>query len=166
MAASGETWEILGAVSEIFRGGMVRSEGLIEIVPPGHLHDNRAEQADKAEPLRSEMRGLLRTWQDRLLKIIVNPAMIAAWIFGVWMIGIHMFEYGEGWGFLLQPWMIAKLAGVVALSAWHGFLAGELKRIEAGTSGRTGKFWRMTNEIPFVIAVVMVLSVTTQWTFG
>jgi putative membrane protein len=43
------------------------------------------------------------------------------------MIGIHIFEYGEGWGFLAQPWMVAKLAGVIALSGWHGFLAGELQ---------------------------------------
>lgn len=130
------------------------------------LYAYDAEQADKAEPLRSEMRALLRTWQIRLLKIIVNPAMTAAWIFGVWMIGIHIFEYGEGWDFLARPWMVAKLAGVFALSAWHGFLSRELKRIHAGTSVRSGRFWRMTNEIPFVIAVVMVLSVTTQWTFG
>lgn len=130
------------------------------------LYAYDAEQADKAEPLRSEMRDLLRTWQQRLLRIIINPAMTAAWIFGVWMIGIHMFEYGAGWAFLAQPWMVAKLAGVFALSAWHGFLAGERKRILAGTSTRTGRFWRMTNEIPFVIAIVMVLSVTTQWTFG
>ena len=130
------------------------------------LYAYDAEQAAKAEPLRSEMRGLLRTWQQRLLKIIINPAMTLAWVFGVWLIGIHMFEYGEGWSFLAQPWMVAKLAGVIALSGWHGFLAGELKRIHAGTSTRTGRFWRMTNEIPFVIAIVMVLSVTTQWTFG
>ena len=130
------------------------------------LYAYDAEQAGMAEPLRSEMRGLLRTWQQRLLKIIINPAMTLAWVFGVWLIGIHMFEYGEGWSFLAQPWMVAKLAGVIALSGWHGFLAGELKRIQAGTSTRTGRFWRMTNEIPFVIAIVMVLSVTTQWTFG
>ena len=130
------------------------------------LYAYDAEQAAKAEPLRSEMRSLLRTWQQRLLKIIINPAMTLAWVFGVWLIGIHMFEYGEGWSFLAQPWMVAKLAGVIALSGWHGFLAGELKRIHAGISTRTGRFWRMTNEIPFVIAIVMVLSVTTQWTFG
>ncbi|RZJ05651.1 MAG: CopD family protein [Brevundimonas sp.] len=130
------------------------------------LYAYDAEQADKAEPLRSEMRGLLRTWQQRLLKIIINPAMTLAWVFGVWMIAIHVYGFGEGWGFLAQPWMIAKLAGVVGLSWWHGFLARELRLIHADASVRTGKFWRMTNEIPFLIAIVMVLSVTTQWTFG
>ncbi len=128
------------------------------------LYAYDAEQGVKAEPLRGEMRGLLRLWQTRLLKIIVNPAMTAAWIFGGWLIWID--GTARGWDFLLQPWMLAKLAGVVALSGWHGFLAGERKRIHAGTSVRTGRFWRMTNEIPFVIAVVMVLSVTTEWTFG
>lgn len=128
------------------------------------LYAYDAEQADRAEPLRGEMRGLLRLWQTRLLKIIVNPAMIAAWIFGAWLIWID--GTARGWDFLLQPWMLAKLAGVVALSGWHGFLAAERKRIHGGVSTRSGRFWRMTNEIPFVIAVIMVISVTTEWTFG
>ena len=128
------------------------------------LYAYDAEQADKLEPLRSEMRDLLRLWQTRLLRIIVNPAMTAAWIFGGWLIWID--GTARGWDFLLQPWMIAKLAGVLALSAWHGFLAGERRRIHAGTSTKSGRFWRMTNEIPFLIAVVMVVSVTTEWTFG
>jgi len=130
------------------------------------LYAYDAEQAGKAEPLRSEMQTLLRTWQQRLLKIIINPAMILAWVFGVWMIAIHIYGFGEGWGFRALPWMATKRLAGVALSGWHGFLSGELKRIAAGTSTRTGRFWRMTNEIPFVIAIVAVLSVTTQWTFG
>jgi len=52
------------------------------------------------------------------------------------------------------------------LSGWHGFLAAQRKKIAAGTSKYSGKFWRMTNEVPFVLAIVMVLSVTTEWTFG
>jgi putative membrane protein len=128
------------------------------------LYAYDAEQADKPEPLRTEMRTLLRTWQGRLLKIIVNPAMTAAWVFGGWLIWLD--GTGRGWDFLAQPWMIAKLLGVVALSGWHGFLAGEYRRIQAGTSTKSGRFWRMTNEIPFLIAIVMVLSVTTEWTFG
>ena len=39
------------------------------------------------------------------------------------------------------------------------------RKIAAGTSTRTGRFWRMTNEIPFLLAIIMVLSVTTEWTF-
>ncbi|WP_298745891.1 CopD family protein [uncultured Brevundimonas sp.] len=130
------------------------------------LYAYDAEQSGKAEPLRSEMQGLLRLWQRRLLKIIINPSMTAAWLFGVWMILIHVYGFGQGWGFVVQPWMATKLLAVVALSGWHGFLAGELRRIHAGTSVRSGRFWRMTNEIPFLIAVVAVLSVTTEWTLG
>lgn len=128
------------------------------------LYAYDAEQADKAEPLRSEMRSLLRAWQIRLIRIILGPAMALAWVFGVWLIGLQV--QSQGWGFLAQAWMAAKLAGVVALTGWHGYLSAEFRRVQAGTSVRTGKFWRMTNEIPFVIAIVMVLSVTTQWTFG
>lgn len=130
------------------------------------LYAYDAEQADKAEPLRSEMRGLLRTWQQRLLKIIINPAMVAAWVFGVWLIGIHIYDYGEGWSFLARPWIALKLLAVVAISGWHGFLAGEFRRIQAGTSVRSGRFWRMTNEIPFLLAIIAVLSVTTEWTLS
>ncbi len=127
------------------------------------LYAYDAEQATKAEPLRGEMRALLRLWQVRLLKIILNPAMILAWVFGLWL--IHLDVQARGAGFLAEPWMIAKLVGVFLLSGWHGFLSAERKRILAGTSKKTSRFWRMTNEVPFLLAIVMVLSVTTEWTF-
>jgi putative membrane protein len=129
------------------------------------LYAYDAEQADKAEPLRSEMQTLLRLWQIRLLRIIINPAMILSLVFGGWLLWIRSGE-GADWSVVHQPWMVAKLAGVLALLGWHGFLAAERRRIEAGISIRSGRFWRMTNEIPFVIAIVMVLSVTTEWTLG
>lgn len=125
------------------------------------LYAYDAEQAAKPEPLRSEMQDLLRTWQTRLLRIIVNPAMILAWGFGLWL--IHIDVQARGWGFLLEPWMATKLAGVILLTAWHGFLAGQRRKIAAGNSTRSARFWRMTNEVPFLLAIVMVLSVTTEW---
>ena len=128
------------------------------------LYAYDAEQADKPEPLRSEMRALLRTWQGRLLKIILEPAMGLAWVFGGWLIYLQV--DAQGWGFLAQPWMVTKLIGVFLLSGWHGYLSAERRRIVAGTSVRSGRFWRMTNEIPFLLAIIMVLSVTTEWTFG
>ena len=129
------------------------------------LYAYDAEQNAKPEPLRSEMLGLLRLWQTRLLRIIVNPAMILAFVFGGWLLWLRSGE-GADWGFAHQPWMVAKLAGVLLLSDWHGFLAGQRKKIAAGTSKYSARFWRMTNEIPFVIAIVMVLSVTMEWTLG
>ncbi len=125
------------------------------------LYAYDAEQQGKAEPLRGEMQSLLRAWQTRLIKIILNPAMALSWILGLWL--IHLGVQARGAGFLAEPWMIAKLAGVLLLSGWHGYLSAEKKRIAAGTSVRTGKFWRLTNEVPFVLAIVMVLSVTTEW---
>ncbi len=127
------------------------------------LYAYDAEQADKPEPLRSEMRSLLRVWQGRLLRIILRPAMFAAFGFGLWLIWLNAETFGRGWGFLLEPWMAAKLIGVIALAGWQGVLEAEQRRIHAGTSTRTGRFWRMTNEIPFVLATIMVLSVTLEW---
>lgn len=128
------------------------------------LYAYDAEQNAKPEPLRGEMQALLRIWQTRLLRIIINPAMVLAWGFGLWL--IHLDVAARGWGFLAEPWMITKLTGVVLLSGWHGFLAGQRRKIAAGTSRFSGRFWRMTNEIPFVLAIIMVLSVTTEWTLG
>ena len=84
--------------------------------------------------------------------------------FGLWL--IHIDVSARGAAFLAEPWMVAKLIGVLLLSGWHGFLAAQRKKIAAGTSKYSGKFWRMTNEVPFVLAIIMVLSVTTEWTFG
>ncbi|WP_271084629.1 CopD family protein [Brevundimonas sp. NIBR11] len=127
------------------------------------LYAYDAEQNGKAEPLKSEMQTLLRLWQARLLRIIVNPAMILAFVFGLWL--IHLDVQMRGAAFLAEPWMVTKLVGVFLLAGWHGFLAAERKKIAAGTSTKTGRFWRMTNEVPFLLAIIMVLSVTTEWTF-
>jgi putative membrane protein len=130
------------------------------------LYAYDAEQNGKPEPLKSEMQALLRVWQTRLLRIIINPAMVLAFVFGGWLIYLDAVRWGGLAQFLGQPWMITKLIGVLLLAGWHGFLAGERRKIAAGASTKTGKFWRMTNEIPFVLAIVMVLSVTTEWSFS
>ena len=87
------------------------------------LYAYDAEQNGKPEPLKSEMQTLLGLWQTRLLRIIVNPSMILAFVFGLWL--IHLDVQMRGAAFLGEPWMVTKLVGVVLLSGWHGFLAGE-----------------------------------------
>ena len=107
----------------------------------------------------SEMDETFRTMEAKLLRIIMNPAMIAAWLFGVLLILARW----QGWGFLEEPWMIAKLAGVLFLTWWHYYLGVARKRLAAGTNTRSERFWRMTNELPFLAAIVMVIAVTTEF---
>jgi putative membrane protein len=109
----------------------------------------------------SELDLTFQTMEAKLLKIIMGPAMGLAWTFGVLLI----LADGQirGWAFLGQPWMLVKLAGVVFLSSWHGFLAKSQKTFVAGTNSRSEKFWRATNELPFLAAIVMVLAVTTEF---
>jgi protoporphyrinogen IX oxidase len=109
----------------------------------------------------SEMDATFQEMEVKLLRIIINPAMIATWLFGLCLIAAD--GQIRGWGFLGQPWMLTKLVGVVFLSGWHGFLAGARKKFAAGTQVRSEKFWRMSNELPFLAAVVMVLAVTTEF---
>ncbi len=104
-------------------------------------------------------------WEGKVLRIIINPAMILTWIFGISLILFHVYGAREGWAFLAQPWMIVKLVAVIFLSGWHGMLAGARRKIAAGARPRTARYWRATNEIPFPVAIVAILAVTLQF-FG
>jgi len=109
----------------------------------------------------SEMAETFGTMEAKLLRIIMNPAQGLAFLFG----GILIYVDGSvrGWAFLHQPWMIAKIAGIVFLTWWHHYLATSRKRLAAGTSTKSEKFWRATNELPFLAAIVMVIAVTTEF---
>ena len=105
----------------------------------------------------SDMDATFQVMERKLLRIIMNPAMIAVVILGgllVWNDGTHI---------LKTPWMLVKLAGVALLLWWHHFLAKARKAFAAGRRDRTERFWRMTNELPFLAAIVIVLSVTTKF---
>ena len=109
----------------------------------------------------SEMDETFKVMERRLLRGIINPASIATFLFGVCLI---MADGAiRGWGFLAQPWMVTKLVCLVGLYGWHGFLSASRKKFERGENTRSEKFWRATNEIPFLLAIVIVLSVTTKF---
>jgi len=109
----------------------------------------------------SQMDETFKVMERRLLKGIINPASIATAVFGL---GLILADARiRGWDFLLQPWMIAKLAALVGLYGFHGFLSASRKKFERGENVRSEKFWRMVNEIPFVLAIVIVISVTTKY---
>jgi protoporphyrinogen IX oxidase len=114
----------------------------------------------QAEP-GSQMDETFKVMERRLLRGIINPASIATALFGLGLILAD--AQMQGWSFLLEPWMATKLVALVGLYGFHGFLSASRKKFEAGQNTRSEKFWRMVNEIPFVLAIVIVVSVTTKF---
>lgn len=110
----------------------------------------------------SEMDLTFQTMELKLYRIIMNPAMVAAWLLGIGLIWVRSAGFANT-AFLHSPWMIAKLAGVVFLTWWHHVLGQGRKRFAAGANTRSEKFWRATNELPFLAAIVMVIAVTTEF---
>jgi putative membrane protein len=113
----------------------------------------------------SEMDQTFQTMERLLYRGIMNPAMIAVWLLGLALIWFDATQQKWGWGFLGTPWMITKLAGVLFLTGWHHYLGRARVALAAGRRDHTERFWRMTNELPFLAAIVMVLAITTKFAF-
>jgi putative membrane protein len=107
--------------------------------------------------LGSEMDETFQTMEKKLEMIIMTPAMLAVLVMGATLV------YFDGVATLSRPWMSVKLLGVAGLVAWHVYLMAARRGLARGLRRRSEKFWRMTNELPFLAAIVIVLSVTTKF---
>jgi protoporphyrinogen IX oxidase len=90
----------------------------------------------------------------RLLKIIINPAMSATWIFGLLLVWLGAWH--------TAPWMWLKFAFVIALSGLHGFLVGRVRDFAADRNTRSQKFYRIINEVPAVLMILIVILVVVK----
>jgi putative membrane protein len=115
--------------------------------------------------LGSEMDLTFQKMERLLYRGIMNPAMIAVVVLGVTLIWFDATQQGWGWRFLLTPWMLVKLAGALFLIWWHHYLGRARAALAEGRRDRSARFWRLTNEAPFVVAIVMILAVTTKFAF-
>jgi putative membrane protein len=113
----------------------------------------------------SEMDETFKVMEVKLYRIIMNTAMIAVWILGLTLIWFDATQAKWGWGFLLTPWMLVKLAGVLFLTWWHHYLGVARTALAKGRRDHSERFWRMTNEVPFLVAIVMILAITTKFAF-
>jgi putative membrane protein len=93
--------------------------------------------------------------ERRLYRGITTPAMIATWIFGLSMLAI---DPAIWWG----VWAWVKAAMVLALTGVHGFYGRLLRNFLADRNTRSNKFYRAINEIPFVLAIVIVIMVIVK----
>jgi putative membrane protein len=92
--------------------------------------------------------------ERRLLKAIINPAMIAAWVLGLVLV------WQGGW--LASGWLHAKVALVLGLSAVHGMLAKQVKIFAADRNTRPARYFRILNEVPTLLMVVIVVLVIVK----
>ena len=102
----------------------------------------------------SEASETFKVMERRLLKAIMTPAMIATWIFGLWL------AY-EGQLFSAH-WLHAKLALVVVLSAIHGMMAKWVREFAEDRNTHSSRFFRIVNEVPTVALVLIVILVVVK----
>ncbi|MCW5751780.1 MAG: protoporphyrinogen oxidase HemJ [Alphaproteobacteria bacterium] len=99
----------------------------------------------------SELSETLKVMERRLLRAIVNPAMIA-----VWGLGLAM-AWMAGWW--LQGWFLAKLVLVGALTIVHHMFAAWRKQFERDANTRPARFYRIWNEVPTLLMIAIVVLV-------
>lgn len=104
------------------------------------------------EETETVVKNRFEIMERRLLKYITAPAMVAAFIFGVWMLALNP-------ELLKQRWMHAKLCFVVCLVAVTMY-AGSLRRqLAKGSQRRSSFFFRVLNEVPTLLMILIVLLV-------
>jgi protoporphyrinogen IX oxidase len=95
-----------------------------------------------------------KVMERRLLRAIINPAMIATWVLGLWL-AWHGPDSRYGW--FASGWLGAKLMLVLVLSGLHGFLARWVKDFAADSNRHSQKFYRIINEVPTVLMIAIVI---------
>lgn len=116
------------------------------------LFVNHAMNLDNADICQ-----LLMPMERKLLKLIMNPAMILAWICGLLLVilpGVIDFK--------LDIWFHVKFLAVVIMTICHMFLAVERKKFISGEGIKSHKFYRLINEIPTVLMIIIVVMVIVK----
>jgi protoporphyrinogen IX oxidase len=102
----------------------------------------------EAEP-GSKQSETFKVMERRLLRAIINPAMVATWLLGLGL------AFEGGW--FVSHWLQTKIALVLALSGIHGLLARWVRDFAADQNRNSQKFYRIINEIPAILMVGIVI---------
>ena len=109
-------------------------------------HADAVKGSDKSETFK--------IMERRLLKAIMNPAMIVTWVVGLWLVW-----QGEWYR---SGWMHAKFALVLAMSAVHGILATRLKEFASDANQKPARYYRILNEVPTLLMIAIVVLVIVK----
>ena len=99
---------------------------------------------------------MFETMERKLLRVIMNPAMIATWVFGILLaLTPGVVDWGAVW-----PW--TKAAAVLGMTWFHHWCARERKAFAEGQIAKAGRHYRLMNEVPTVLMVIIVVSVIVR----
>lgn len=101
--------------------------------------------------------ALFQTMEMKLLRVIMNPAMISTWVLGLALVATPgLVDWSTVW-----PW--TKGLSVIAMTVFHMWLARQRKSFARGEVAMTGRQYRMMNEVPTLLMLVIVLSVVVKF---
>jgi protoporphyrinogen IX oxidase len=104
----------------------------------------------------SEQSETFKVMERRLLRFITTPAMLASWVLGLILAFSGVIDWSR------DGWFHAKLALVLALSAFHGLLAMWTKDFALDRNTRSARFYRIANEVPTVLMICIVILVVVR----
>lgn len=105
-------------------------------------------------PVGSPQSETFKVMERRLLKAIINPAMIVAWILGLWL-AYELDAFREGW-------FHAKFTLVLVMSGVHGYLSRCVKVFARDENTRPARFYRILNEVPTLLMIGIVILVIVK----
>jgi putative membrane protein len=103
-----------------------------------------------------ELSETYKVMERKLLKLIMNPASIATWVFGLMLVFTPgIVDWSQGWAHV-------KAALVVAMTVFHHLLARWWKDFEGDRNRRPGRFYRLANEVPTLLMIGIVVMVIVR----
>ena len=100
-----------------------------------------------------------KVMERRLLRAIINPAMVATWVFGLWLAWLGP---DSRYGWFASGWLWAKIILVLGLSAVHGLLARWRKDFAQDRNRHSPRFYRIINEVPTLLMILIVFLVVLK----
>ncbi len=105
-------------------------------------------------PAGSPMSETFKGMEHRLLKIIMNPAMILSWVLGLYL--------GYSGGHFSEGWFHVKLLAVVLMTVSHMYMAKSVRLFATDANMNTQKHWRIVNEVPTILMIIIIVMVIVK----
>lgn len=111
-----------------------------------------------------ELEAAMLKAANNLRRIILGPAIVFSWAFGIFLFATYLVaDWSQPNPMANVPhWFWGKLVLVVGLSGYQGFLSAQGRKLAQGERRHSERFWRMMSEVPFLVAIAVVLLATLE----